>query len=158
MPSPGRLFKEAPHSGLVGTGGGRSCQAGGDRCARYHLERERERERERETPRPGRPYPPLTQVERNRYTVGRGNVKPQEKKVDAIATWPQPQTKRQVRTFLGLMGYYRQFIPNFASIATPLHELTSKSAPNRVKWTDQTERAFNHLKKALLQRDCVACP
>ena len=92
------------------------------------------------------------------YTVGRGNVKPQEKKIDAIATWPQPQTKRQVRTFLGLMGYYRQFIPNFASIAAPLHELTAKSTPNRVKWTDQTERAFNRLKTALCSETVLHTP
>ena len=92
------------------------------------------------------------------YTVGRGNVKPQEKKVDAIATWPQPQTKCQVRTFLGLMGYYRQFIPNFASIAAPLHELTSKSAPNKVKWTDQTEQAFNRLKTALCSETVLHTP
>ncbi len=37
------------------------------------------------------------------YTVGRGNVKPQSKKIDSILTWPQPQTKKQVRTFLGLV-------------------------------------------------------
>ena len=91
------------------------------------------------------------------YTVGRGNVKPQEN-VDAIATWPQPQTKHQVRTFLGLMGYYRQFIPNFASIAAPLHELKSKSALKRVKWTDQTESAFNHLKTALCSETVLHTP
>lgn len=92
------------------------------------------------------------------YTVGRGNVKPQVKKVDAITTWPQPQTKRQVRTFLGLVGYYRQFIPNFASLAAPLHELTSKSASNRVKWTEQTQRAFNALKKALCSETVLHTP
>ena len=80
--------------------------------------------------------------------MGRRNVKPQEKKVDAIETWPQAQTKCQVVTFLGLIGYYRLFILNFTSRAAPLHELTSKSAPNRVKWTDRTELAFNHLKTA----------
>src|SRR4029434_10551555 len=87
-----------------------------------------------------------------------GNVKPQVKKVDAITTWPQPQTKRQVRTFLGLVGYYRQFIPNFASLAAPLHELTSKSASNRVKWTEQTQRAFNALKKALCSETVLHTP
>ncbi|KAJ8279240.1 hypothetical protein COCON_G00063060, partial [Conger conger] len=55
------------------------------------------------------------------HTVGRGCVRPQSRKVDGIANWPRPTTKRQVRTFLGLVGYYRQFIPDFASRAAPLH-------------------------------------
>ncbi len=64
------------------------------------------------------------------YTVGRGNVKPQSKNIDSILTWPQPQTKKQVRTFLGLVGYYRPFIPRFATKADPLTELTRKCHPN----------------------------
>lgn len=83
------------------------------------------------------------------YTVGRGNIKPQLRKLDAIATWPRSQTKRQVRTFLGLVGYYQQFVPNFASLAAPLHERTGKEGPNRVKWTEQAELAFHKLREAL---------
>ncbi|KAL2095473.1 hypothetical protein ACEWY4_010192 [Coilia grayii] len=83
------------------------------------------------------------------YTVGRGNVKPQMKKVDAIATWLQPRTKHQMRTFLGLVGYYQHFVPNFASLASPLHELTRKGAPNSVKWTEQVDHAFRTLREAL---------
>ncbi len=49
------------------------------------------------------------------FQVGRGIVKPQEKKVTAILSVPRPSTKRQVRAFLGLAGYYRCFIPNFSS-------------------------------------------
>ena len=61
------------------------------------------------------------------YTIGWGNVKPQATKVDAIVNWPGPLTKKQVRTFLGLVGYHCLFMPHFASIATPYHELTAKS-------------------------------
>ncbi|XP_043088713.1 uncharacterized mitochondrial protein AtMg00860-like [Puntigrus tetrazona] len=83
------------------------------------------------------------------YTVGRGNVKPQSKKVDSILSWPQPRTKKQVRTFLGLVSDYRPFIPSFATKAAPLTELTRKYHPNQLNWTKEAERAFTDLKQAL---------
>ncbi len=60
------------------------------------------------------------------FQVGRGIVKPQEKKVAAILSAPRPSTKTQVRAFLGLAGYYHCFIPNFSSLAAPLTDLTRK--------------------------------
>ncbi len=51
--------------------------------------------------------------------LGRGLIKPQEKKVEAVRSSPRPSTKSQVRAFLGLAGYYRCFIPNFSSLAAP---------------------------------------
>ena len=52
------------------------------------------------------------------YLIGRGNV--QERKVHTVRDLPVPLTKTQVKSFLGLAGYYRRFIPNFAAIASPL--------------------------------------
>ena len=46
------------------------------------------------------------------------------KKVEAIQDWPGPLTKNQVCTFVGLTSYYRRFIPHFASLASPLTDLT----------------------------------
>ena len=53
------------------------------------------------------------------YLIERGNVKPQERKVHAVCDWPIPRSKTQVKSFLGLAGYYSRFIPNFAAIALP---------------------------------------
>ena len=47
------------------------------------------------------------------------------------------------------MGYYRQFIPNFSSVAAPLHALTQNKQPHHVKWTEEAEKAFNCLREAL---------
>ena len=47
--------------------------------------------------------------------------------------FPTPKTEKEVRSFLGLAGYYRKFIPNFASIAAVLTDLTEKTAPVTVK-------------------------
>ena len=61
------------------------------------------------------------------YRVGRGSIRPQESKVAAIRDWPHPLTKKQVKAFLGLVGYYQRFIPNFATLASPLNDLTRKA-------------------------------
>ena len=56
-----------------------------------------------------------------------GLVKPAQSKLDALEAVTTPTTKRQVRAFLGLAGYYRRFIPDFSSIATPLTDLLRKN-------------------------------
>ena len=61
------------------------------------------------------------------HVVGNGVVKPQEDKLTAIKHLPQPTTKKQIQSFLGLTGYYRQFIPNYAAIAVPLTNMIKKS-------------------------------
>ena len=54
------------------------------------------------------------------HIVGGGVVKPVTSKIEAIAHFPRPETKKQVRSFLGLTGYYRCFLPNYASVLTLL--------------------------------------
>ena len=68
---------------------------------------------------------------------------------DAVQAFPIPQTKKQVKAFLGLTGYYRRFIPDYATIAVPLTDLTKKSAPNQVGWTQKCDTSFNRLKELL---------
>ena len=65
-----------------------------------------------------------------------------EDNVAKIRTAPRPTTKKQVRSFMGLAGYYRDFIPNFAAIAAPLSDLTRKGQPSKVGWSDAHEKAY----------------
>ena len=83
------------------------------------------------------------------YTSGRGMVKPQQATVEAVRNTPTPRTKTQMRAFLGLVGYYRRFVPNFSSIAAPLSDLTKKGRPELVVWTTAEEEAFLKRKEAL---------
>ena len=57
--------------------------------------------------------------------------------------------KKQIRSFLGLVGYYRRFIPNFSSRATVLTDLTRGKSPTKIKWRDAHEFTFQDLKQAL---------
>ena len=90
------------------------------------------------------------QLEFLAHIVGNGEVKPTEDKVKAIQDMPVPTTKRKVRSLIGFLNFYRRFIPHFSEIASPLTDLTAKSAPNKVIWTDQHQQAFDTLKKVII--------
>ena len=84
------------------------------------------------------------------HVVGNGVVKPEATKLQTIEQFPLPTTKKQVRSFLGLAGYYRRFIPDYATIAAPLTELIRKYEPERISWSEGCNRAFCELKGRLL--------
>ncbi|KAI2644928.1 Retrovirus-related Pol polyprotein from transposon 17.6 [Labeo rohita] len=69
-------------------------------------------------------------------------VRPQISKTAAVATCPRPKTKKEVRQFLGLAGYYRRFVPNYSDLTSPLTDLTKKEAPDPVQWTELCQQAF----------------
>jgi len=73
------------------------------------------------------------------YHLGTVQIRPQMDKTAAIAACPQPKTKKEVRQFLGLAGYYRRFILNIAELTSPLTEVTRNGASDPVQWTEQFE-------------------
>ena len=83
-----------------------------------------------------------------RHVVGNGTVRPETNKIGAVESFPRPETKREVRGFLGLTGYYRRFIPDYATIALPLTDLT-RTSPNVVQWNEECTKAFETLKRCL---------
>ena len=85
------------------------------------------------------------------HVVGNGMVKPCQSKTEAVKQFPVPETKKQVRSFLGLAGYYRKFIKNSSDLAAPLTNLTKKREPQKVKWTQECDQAFQQLKDVLCQ-------
>ena len=83
------------------------------------------------------------------HRVGGDCIEPRTALVESIKSYPRPETKKQVRSFLGLVGYYRKFIPNFSSRAAVLTDLTRAKSPTKIKWQDIHELAFQDLKRAL---------
>ncbi|XP_076930028.1 uncharacterized protein LOC143594650 [Bidens hawaiensis] len=77
-------------------------------------------------------------------------------KIEAITKWEKPKTPTQVRSFLGLAGYYRRFIQNFSKIAVPLTALTRKSV--KFEWGPKQEEAFETLKEKLTNAPILALP
>ena len=80
---------------------------------------------------------------------GGGHVKPEMNKLEAVENFPVPKTKKEVRSFLGLTGYYRRFVKDYAAMAVPLTNLTRKEYPETVVWTEECDKAFNILKNML---------
>ena len=86
------------------------------------------------------------------HTVGQGQVKPVEAKVEAIAGFPVPSGKRQLIRFLGMAGYYRKF----SVIAEPLTNLLGKSV--KFIWTDNCQKSFEKLKAILKSAPVLLVP
>lgn len=90
------------------------------------------------------------------HTVSAQGVKPQDEKIRAVAEYPTPKTVRDVRSFLGFVGFYRKFIPQFAEIARPLTQLTKVA--KAFVWDEQAEEAFQKLRGALITAPILRFP
>ncbi|KAK1602085.1 hypothetical protein QYE76_017128 [Lolium multiflorum] len=103
-------------------------------------------------PAPGRPR----QLNRHARPPPRPGIEVDPAKIEAIENWPQPKTVTQVRSFLGLAGFYRRFVKDFGSIAAPLNELTKKDVP--FVWGDAQQDAFMILKDKLTHAPLLQLP
>ncbi|WVZ57794.1 hypothetical protein U9M48_008136 [Paspalum notatum var. saurae] len=77
-------------------------------------------------------------------------------KVKDVLNWKQPETVTEIRSFLGLAGYYRRFIKDFSKTAKPMTSLTKKNA--KYLWSSNCEEAFQTLKKLLTSAPVLAQP
>ncbi|XP_040367404.1 uncharacterized protein LOC121050659 [Rosa chinensis] len=89
-----------------------------------------------------------------KFSKDRVSVDPS--KVEAVMSWGRPTTVTEIRSFLGLVGYYRRFIEGFSSIASALTKLTRKDT--QFVWTDECEKAFNELKTRLTTAPVLTIP
>ena len=83
-------------------------------------------------------------------------ISPLPEKLETIQEWPIPHCLKEVRAFFGMASYYRKFVRNFAAIAEPLTRLTRKQT--RFEWTEEAQKAFEALKKALVEATSLAFP
>ena len=90
------------------------------------------------------------------YVVTPQGIEVDEMKIEAIASWPLPQTITQVRSFLGLAGFYRRFVKDFSTIAAPLHDLTKKGVV--FHWGKAQEEFFATLKYKLTHAPLLQLP
>ena len=77
-------------------------------------------------------------------------------KVEAVMSWERLKSVFEIRSFLGLAGYYRRFIEDFSYIASPMTRLTWKEV--KFDWDDRCEEAFQELKKRLTSSPILIVP
>ncbi|KAK1619641.1 hypothetical protein QYE76_025158 [Lolium multiflorum] len=90
------------------------------------------------------------------YVVSKHGVEVDVSKIEAIQNWPTPMNVSQVRSFHGLAGFYRRFVPNFSTIAAPLNDLTKKGVV--FEWGAAQDHAFDELKRLLTSAPLLALP
>ena len=88
--------------------------------------------------------------------VRKDGIKVYPAKIEAISKWEQPKNPTEIRSFLGLAGYYRRFVKDFAKIATPLMKLTRKN--EKFTWNEKCEESFQELKRRLVTAPVLALP
>ncbi|XP_042424005.1 uncharacterized mitochondrial protein AtMg00860-like, partial [Zingiber officinale] len=77
-------------------------------------------------------------------------------KIEAVSNWERPKNASEIRSFLGLAGYYRKFVEDFSRIASPLTALTRKN--RKFQWTEDCENSFSELKRRLTSAPILTLP
>ena len=101
------------------------------------------------------------------HIVSADGVSTDPEKTEAIRSWPTPTSEKELRSFLGLAGYYRRFVKDFSKIAKPLHTITSDNKKKKRKsttkpfkelWNQECESAFKELKDRLTSSPILGYP
>jgi hypothetical protein len=90
------------------------------------------------------------------HVINSQGVASDPQKISKVASWPTPQNSKDVRSFLGLAGYYRKFVQHFGIIARPLFNLLKNNMP--FVWTSETATSFQLLKNKLVEAPVLKLP
>ncbi|XP_068229084.1 uncharacterized protein [Palaemon carinicauda] len=90
------------------------------------------------------------------HQVGRGKIMPKDANIRAIQEMPYPRTKKEAQRFLGMVQYFRRFVPNFSQVAAPITDLFK--GKKLFCCTDECRAAYDHLKGILMSRPVLRAP
>ncbi|KAL4339237.1 hypothetical protein GQ457_08G024000 [Hibiscus cannabinus] len=90
------------------------------------------------------------------HVVSSEGIRVDPKKVEAVVNWKQPKSVTEIRSFLGLVSYYRRFVSGFSKVAAPLTKLLQKGV--KYEWSNARQQAFEKLKEALTNAPVLIQP
>ena len=92
------------------------------------------------------------------HLIGSGCHRPDPERLKAVSELKHPVTKKELRQMLGFFSYYRAYIKDFAKIAKPLTDLTSKHEPSTLQWGDTQQHAFETLRRLVCEAPICSVP
>ena len=92
------------------------------------------------------------------HVIEKGQQFPQDEKIEKIKQLKEPQNKKQLKSVLGMVGYYRNFVPNYSKLICPLTQLLKKDRSDKLKWTDEHQRVFEEIKSIMSSRPVLKLP
>ncbi|WJX78131.1 hypothetical protein P8452_61384 [Trifolium repens] len=98
----------------------------------------------------------LKEVQFLGHVISKEDIAVDPTKVEAVTKWESPKNVGEIRSFLGLAGYYRRFIEGFSKIALPMTQLTRKG--KTFEWTQECEESFQKLKERLTSSPILVLP
>ena len=90
------------------------------------------------------------------HVISEDGISVDPSKIRDVLDWKTPETVPKIRSYLGLAGYYRRFVPDFSKIARPMTELLKKGV--KFVWDNQCDQAFQTLRKLLTSAPVLAQP
>jgi hypothetical protein len=90
------------------------------------------------------------------HIISKDGVAVDPSKLEAIINWERPTNVHEMRSFLGLAGYYRRFVKGFSNLSGPLTAITKKNA--HFQWNDKCKASFQELKKRLVSTHVLVLP
>ena len=96
------------------------------------------------------------EVELLGHVIGKEGVKPAPSKIEAVKNYPPPTSKTELRAFLGLIGYYRNFVKNCSSVIEPISRMLRDDV--KFQWKEEEQKTFDHIKDLLTGPNILARP
>ena len=93
------------------------------------------------------------------FVVDEKGLRTDPEKISAILEYPTPSTTTQIRRVIGMIGYYRRFLPNFSSVAAPITDLLKgKKKGQPITWSPEADDAFKEVKRLLTSTPVLSSP
>ena len=90
------------------------------------------------------------------HIVSKEGIRVDPKKIEVVFKWKPPRNVTEIRSFLGLAGYYRRFVKGFSMIAAPMMRLLQKNV--KFEWSEKCQRSFENLKTFLTEAPVLTQP
>lgn len=92
------------------------------------------------------------------FVISKSSLKMDPSKVEAILNWPTPRNASEVKSFHGLVSFYRKFIKNFSGVCAPMIDYINGGRKCQFVWTSEADKSFEYLKRRVAEQPILVLP